>query len=47
MTEGIAALTQPHQGKRRRQIDGFRNERVRGWGRRQMTLQLSFLPYWE
>ncbi len=31
--EGVTAFAQPHQRERRRQIDGFRCERVRAWGR--------------
>ena len=45
--EGVTAFAQPHQGKRRRQIDPFREMRVGAWGRRQMTLQLPFRFYWE
>ena len=31
--EGVTALAQPHQGKRRRQFDGFRYEGTRAHGR--------------
>ena len=43
MGEGIANFPQPHQSKRRRQLDGFRCEPVRARGGRQMMLQLPFL----
>jgi hypothetical protein len=42
--KGVAALTQPHQSERRRQIDWFQNGQVGTGGRRHPVLQLSFLP---
>jgi hypothetical protein len=41
----VTTFAQPHQGKRRRQVDGFRYERPSAYGRRQAVLQLPFLPY--